>query len=84
MLVENEPVAFWSTEMSGDDCSFENPPVITIDFDQQYSSVGLTLIFDSASGDYCDSVNYKWYQGDTQKANTVFPPMLPHFSVNSE
>ena len=78
-LVENEPTAFWSAEMSGDDCSFENPPVITIDFDQQYSSVGLTLIFDSASGDYCNSVNIKWYQGDTQKANTDFSPNAATF-----
>ena len=78
-LVENEPTAFWSAEMSGDDCSFENPPVITIDFDQQYSSVGLTLVFDSASGDYCDSVNIKWYQGDTQKANTDFSPNAATF-----
>lgn len=74
MLVENEPVAFWSTEMSNDDCSFANPPVITIDFDQQYSSVGLTLVFDSASGEFCDSVNIKWYQEDTQKASADFSP----------
>lgn len=51
-LMENEPIAFWSAEMSGDDCIFQNKPVITVDFDQQYSSVGLTLVFDSASGDY--------------------------------
>lgn len=74
MLVENEPVAFWSTELSGDDCSFQNKPVITIDFDQQYSSVGITLVFDSASDEFCNSVNIKWYQGETQKASADFTP----------
>lgn len=74
MLVENEPVAFWSTELSGDDCSFQNKPEITIDFDQQYSSVGITLVFDSASNEYCDSVTIKWYQGETLKTSADFTP----------
>lgn len=74
MLVENEPVAFWSTEISGEDCLFQSKPVITINFNQQYSSVGLTIVFDSASGDYCNSVNIKWYQGETIKASKNFTP----------
>lgn len=73
-LVEKEQAAFWSTELSGLDGTFEHPTVITINFTQQYSSVGLTLVFDSASGDYCNAVNIKWYQGDTQKANVDFNP----------
>lgn len=74
MLVENEPVAFWSTEISGEDCLFQSKPVITINFDQQYSSVGLTIVFDRASGDYCNSVNIKWYHGETLKASKDFTP----------
>lgn len=74
MLVESEEVAFWSDELSGDDCLFTSKPVITITFDQQYSSVGITLVFDSASGDYCRSVNIKWYQGVTKKADADFTP----------
>ena len=74
MLVENEPVAFWSAELSDDDCAFQDKPEITIDFDKQYSSVGITLVFDSASNEYCDSVTIKWYQGETLKASADFTP----------
>lgn len=73
-FVENEPVAFWSTEMSGEDGVFDNPPVITITFDNQYSSAGITLVFDSASGDYCSLVNIKWYQNESLKAEKDFTP----------
>lgn len=73
-FLETEPVAFWSTEMSGEDGTFANPPVITITFDQQYSSVGITLVFDSATGDYCTSVNIKWYQDASLKAEKDFSP----------
>lgn len=72
--VSNLDIAFWSTELSGEDCTFENPPVIDIDFDEQYSSVGLTLVFDTETGDYCTSVNIKWYQGQTLKASKDFTP----------
>lgn len=74
VTVDTQEVAFWSTEMSGDDCAFENDPVITLTMDQQYSSVGITLAFDTASGDYCTSVNIKWYQGETLKADVDFTP----------
>lgn len=74
MSVDSEDIAFWSAEPSGVDCLFQSPPVITITFDQQYSSVGITLVFDSASGDYCKAVNIKWYQGSTLKENVDFTP----------
>lgn len=72
--VSNLDVAFWSNDLSGNDCIFENPPVIEIDFDEQYSSVGLTLVFDTEAGDYCTSVNIKWYQGQALKTSKDFTP----------
>lgn len=72
--VSNLDIAFWSRDISGEDCTFDNPPVIDIGFDEQYSSVGLTLIFDTETGEYCTSVNIKWYQGETLKANKTFAP----------
>lgn len=78
-IAENEPIAFWSSELSGEDGVFTNPPTITIAFEKQYSSVGITLVFDSASGDYCGSVNMKWYQGETQKASKDFAPNASTF-----
>lgn len=73
-FIEDQPTAFWSSELSGDDCTFQNKPEITVEFDQQYSSVGITLMFDRASGDYCTSVNIKWYQGGTLKEDKDFSP----------
>lgn len=74
VTVDTQEVAFWSVETSGDDCNFTNKPVITLEMDQQYSSVGITLAFDTASGDYCPSVNIKWYQGEALKADVDFTP----------
>ena len=72
--VSNLDIAFWSRDISGEDCTFDNPPVIDIGFDEQYSSVGLTLVFDTETGDYCTSVNIKWYQDQTLKASKDFTP----------
>lgn len=72
--IDNHTLAFWSGELSGEDCVLANPPVITITFDQQYSSTGITLYFDVATGDHCALVNIKWYQGSTLKANVDFVP----------
>lgn len=73
-LIDDQRLAFWSEELSGEDRSFSSPPVITVTFDQQYSSTGITLEFDTATGEYCDRVNIKWYQGDTLKADVEFAP----------
>lgn len=67
-------VAYWSTGLSNEDCILEPAPEITIAFDKQYSSMGLTLVFDTDTGEYCSLVNVKWYQGDTLKADQDFAP----------
>ena len=71
---EHQPVSFWSSTMSGADGTFESPPVITVTFDQQFSSLGITLKFDTAAGDYCSSVSIQWYQGGTEKASAQYTP----------
>lgn len=70
----DQTIAFWSEELSDTECVFENPPVITIDFSQQFSSVGLTIAFDEATGNYCRKINIKWYQQATLKADADFYP----------
>ena len=46
-IVESNPenVAFWSTDMSGADCSFATAPTLTVVFEKAHSSSGLTLYF---------------------------------------
>lgn len=75
----NGQLAFWSDELSGDDCSFSNPAVITVLFDQQYSSTGITFEFDPATNDWCSLVNIKWYQGETLKADADFAPRTSQY-----
>jgi hypothetical protein len=69
-----QTVPFWSDALSGDDGTLESPPVITIEFSAQYSSIGVTLVFDTATGEYCSSVNIKWYQGSTLRSEKDFTP----------
>ena len=71
---ENRIVGFWSTEISDKTGLFQNAPVITVEFSQQHSSVGVTLHFDVGTGEYCPDVNIKWYQQDTLKADVNFHP----------
>ena len=73
----SQAVPFWSSALSGSDCVFTSPPVITVEFDSQYTSVGVTLIFGQSTDDYCRSVNVKWYQGTILKADQDFAPDGP-------
>ena len=74
VLREEQAVSFWSSELSGADGSFSAAPSITVSFSKQFSSLGVTLAFDTATGDYCGAVNIKWYQGTTLKADKNFTP----------
>lgn len=79
VLKDDQQLAFWSEALSGADGLFADPPVITVIFDEQYSSTGISLVFDPAGGDYCSAVNIKWYQGDTLKADVDFAPSGPNY-----
>ena len=71
-MVDGHQVAFWSTSLSGADCLFTAQPVITIEFDNQYSSTGISFEFDE--NDWCDLVNIQWWQQGTLKADVDFEP----------
>lgn len=66
--------AFWSTGLSDENGEFENAPSITLSLSQQFSTTGISLNFDEATGEYCSLVNLKWYQGDELKADEDFAP----------
>lgn len=71
---EQSNIAFWSDALSDSNCAFSAPPIITISFSKQFSSMGLTLVFDAATGEHCTAVNVKWYQGESLKANEDYAP----------
>lgn len=80
---EIQKKAFWSTEMTGQDGRFSNEPVIEIAFDKQYSSVGLTLVFDKAGNEYCSEVHIQWYQGESVKEEKDFYPDAATYFCNA-
>lgn len=71
---DGEGIAFWSDSMSGDDCVYAAPPVLSIAFTGQFSSVGITIFFDSSSYMYCTDLNIKWYLGTTLLADVDYTP----------
>lgn len=76
-MVDGHTVSFWSTSQSGADCVFTSQPIITILFDEQYSSTGITFVFDE--NDWCDLVNVQWWQQSTLKADSDFTLDAPTF-----
>lgn len=73
-ILDRQIVPFWSAPMSGADARFPTPPVITITFSQRYTSPGLTLCFDPASGEFCSSVTIRWYQGASKLYESDYFP----------
>lgn len=67
-------VSFWSAEVSGGDGRFSANPSIEILFDEQYSSVGLTVTFDTEGEDYCSGIMVEWYRDDTLLSGKDFSP----------
>lgn len=73
-LFDGEGIPFWSDELSGEDCAFAVPPVLEVDFTEQFASLGITLVFDSGPGTWCTDVNIKWYRKDELLADADFTP----------
>lgn len=83
-FLAGQRIAFWSAAISGADGYFAELPIITITFPVQYTSVGLTLHFDRASGGYCSEVAIQWLQGNTEKASAVFYPDSTSYFCHQE
>ena len=81
--LKSQPLAFWSTVRSGNNCVFASPPSITVEFGTQYTATGLTLRFAPESMDYCRKVTMTWYQAGSVKSSGVFYPDSPVYVVNN-
>lgn len=57
---ENHNFGLWSLSMTDSAGAFSVPPVLTITFAANHSSMGITFFF-SEAGDYCSHLNIKWY-----------------------
>lgn len=65
---------FWSDVISDTNCVLSPYPTITINFTKQYSSVGITFVFEEMPGCYAADLNVKWYRGSSLLADTDFYP----------
>ena len=74
-------IAFWSSEMSKDDLSFEQNPKIQVVFKENHSSVGLTLYF---ADDYPTELKITWYTlaGTALTEKTFYPDNLTYTCLN--
>ena len=79
---DNNPIAFWSNTLSGDDCVFANVPTITLEFTEQYTTTGITIQFAVNSVDFCRKITVYWYQGGEVKEQETFKPTNPIFVLN--
>lgn len=71
-VVRDSTQAYWSSVRSGEDCLLSSPPVITINFDAQYTSLGLSLEMDTLN--FCTLLHIAWYRGAEVIAESDFTP----------
>ena len=69
---DSENFGLWSLSMSNENRMFANPPVLTVNFPNKHSSVGLTLHFDQHDEDYCEEIMIKWFQNGNQIGEQVY------------
>ncbi len=74
-LLGARKVGFWSLTASDANGRFASPPpAIQISFDEQYTSMGLYLSFDQATGEYCNDLIIQWFRGDTLLDSAEYHP----------
>lgn len=77
LLPDAPAPGWWSAELSGEDCSFENPPRVTVQFPAPYSSTGFTITFSPATRQYCTELQVKWYNGQSLLIDKNYNPTGP-------
>lgn len=78
-IYDKQPMAFVSTELSGLDRAFKIPPTIRVDFDNNYTTLGLTVRFARAANEWCSTVTVTWYRDGEQLAQETFYPDRPEY-----
>lgn len=68
---------WWSAERSGEDCTFDNPPKITVSFPTPYGSTGFTITFSPATDQYCTEIHVRWYNGQSMLIDKSYYPTGP-------
>ena len=69
-----ENLGLWSLSMSGADGTFADPPTLVLSLADQFSSVGMTITFDSFGPTWCNDLTIQWYRGAQLLSEMDFQP----------
>lgn len=58
-------------------------PMLTVTFNQKFTSVGLFFTFNTMSGDYCSKMRIKWYGDDGLLSDMEFSPTSVRYFCNN-
>ena len=75
--VSGANMGYVSSQISGEDGSFETAPELYCDLTSsgdKYISTGIHIIFNEVSGDYCNEIQVVWYDGSSILASDTFYP----------
>jgi len=78
-IYNGQEVALISKAMSGADCTFSTPPSFKVEFDSNYTTLGISFRFATESVDYPTSLTIKWYRGATLLDQKTFRPDGPSY-----
>lgn len=78
-----QPLAFWSNDLSGNDCRFNTPPTITVTLDSQYSASGITFRFAPSVNEYCPRIAVEWYRGGVAIDSGEYFPSSAEFVLDN-
>ena len=82
------PYGYISPEVSNADGYFGynediKVPVLTVLFNQKFTSVGILITFNIMSGDYCPQINVKWYSDNVVLSDMDFFPDSARYFCNN-
>ena len=85
--LENTSLGYWSEQISGDNGALSPEIQITLAFNGAFTSQGITLFGDSASGSYANDVSVTWYYNGGVLYTADFQPnkleyFYPHIVEN--
>lgn len=71
---ENSTWGIWSLSMAREDSRFQIPPVLTISFRENHTSIGLSFEFNPHGPDWCNDLNIQWFNNQTRLSSMDFSP----------
>lgn len=81
-VLNGQPLAFWSTEISDANGTFSSDLYIKIKLDALYSATGITIKFAPESMDFCYKASIFWLSGDEVLSWRMYTTTSPIFVAN--